>query len=110
SVKMLKNILKKGMKMKKLILAVALGLGVAMSGYAAIQVSSVRGSTEILEVGQSYNRMIDVLGRPESSKDHVVRDRRGWPYAATSYFYTIGTVKYEVTVIDKVVFSISWER
>lgn len=93
--------------MKKLVLAIM--LTVCTSAFA-VSADSVRGSTGFVERGNSFNKMIDVLGNPESSYSHVIHDRNGWPHKATSYFYSLNNVKYEITVVDGAVYSINWER
>ena len=52
----------------------------------------------------------DVLGNPESSYNHIVHDRNGWPHKATTYRYTLNNLKYEITIADGAVYSINWER
>lgn len=93
--------------MKKLILAIM--LTVCTSAFA-VSVDSVRGSTGFVERGNSYNKMLDVLGNPDSSYKHIIHDRNGWPHKATSYFYSLNNVRYEITVVDGAVYSINWER
>lgn len=84
-------------------------LAVCSSAYA-VSVDSVRGSTAFVERGNSYSKMIDVLGSPESSYRHVIHDRDGWPHKATSYIYQVNGQKYVITVVDGAVYSIDWER
>lgn len=110
SVKMLKNISKKGMRMKKLILAVVLGIGIATSLYASTDISSIRGSTEFVEIGNTQARMVDVLGNPESSFKHIIHDRKGWPHAAVSYIYSVNGQRYTIVVVDGKIYRIIWER
>lgn len=93
--------------MKKIFLVII--LAVCSSAYA-VSVDSVRGSYGFVERGNSYYKMIDVLGKPESSYSHVIHDRKGWPHKATTYLYSINNSKYEITVVDGVIYSINWER
>lgn len=93
--------------MKKLILMMILAV---CSPVYATSADSVRGSYGFVELGNSYRKMIDVLGNPESSYKHVIHDRKGWPHAATAYIYSLNNVKYEITVVDGAVYSIDWER
>ena len=93
--------------MKKVILAMM--LAVCSSAYA-VSTDSVRGSTGFVERGHSYGKMIDVLGSPDSSYNHIIHDRNGWPHKATSYFYSLNNARYEITVVDGAVYSINWER
>lgn len=84
-------------------------LAVCSSAYA-VSVDSVRGNTSFVERGNSYSKMIDVLGSPESSYRHVIHDRDGWPHKAISYIYEVNGQKYTITVVDGAVYSINWER
>ncbi|TCB71571.1 hypothetical protein E0H88_03885 [Acinetobacter sp. ANC 4216] len=93
--------------MKKIFLVII--LAVCSSSYA-VSVDSVRGSYGFVERGNSYSKMLDVLGNPDSSYKHIIHDRDGWPHKATSYFYSLNNVKYEITVVDGAVYSINWER
>lgn len=93
--------------MKKVILAMM--LAVCSSAYA-VSADSVRGSTGFVERGNSYGKMIDVLGNPDSSYSHIIHDRNGWPHKAITYSYSLNNVKYEITVVDGAVYSINWER
>lgn len=93
--------------MKKIFLVII--LAVCSSAYA-VSVDSVRGSYGFVERGNSYSKMLDVLGNPDSSYKHIIHDRDGWPHKATSYFYSLNNVKYEITVVDGAVYSINWER
>ena len=93
--------------MKKFILVMILAV---CSPVYATSADSVRGSTGFVELGNSYSKMIDVLGKPESSYKHVIHDRKGWPHAATTYIYSLNNVTYEITVVDGAVYSIDWER
>jgi hypothetical protein len=93
--------------MKKLILVTLL----AFSSVAyATSVNSVRGSFGFVELSNSYSKMIGALGKPESSYNHIVHDRDGWPHKATTHSYTIDNQKYQITIVDGVVYSIDWER
>lgn len=93
--------------MKKIFLVII--LAVCSSTYAA-SVNSVRGSFGFVELGNSYSKMIDELGRPKSSYNHIIHDRDGWPHKATSYSYSIDGQKYQITIVDGAVYSIDWER
>ncbi|NNH16181.1 hypothetical protein HLH14_09260 [Acinetobacter sp. ANC 4282] len=93
--------------MKKLLLVMA--LMVSTSAFA-VSTDSVRGSTGFVERGNSYGKMIDVLGSPDSSYSHIIHDRNGWPHKAITYSYSLNNVKYEITVVDGAVYSINWER
>lgn len=93
--------------MKKLLLVMA--LMVSTSAFA-VSADSVRGSTGFVERGNSYSKMLDVLGNPDSSYSNIIHDRNGWPHKATSYFYSLNNVKYEITVVDGAVYRINWER
>ena len=93
--------------MKYLVLASALFFGASAF---AVSVDSVRGSTSYVQRGSSLSQMYDVLGNPESSYNHVVHDRKGWPHKATSYIYTVDGQKYVITVVDGRIFTIEWER
>lgn len=93
--------------MKKLLLVMA--LMVSTSAFA-VSADSVRGSTGFVERGNSFNKMIDVLGNPDSSYSHIIHDRNGWPHKAITYSYSLNNVKYEITVVDGAVYSINWER
>ena len=93
--------------MKKIILASMLAM---CSSVYAVSAESVRGSYGFVERGHSYSKMIDVLGNPESSYNHIVHDRNGWPHKATTYRYTLNNLKYEITIADGAVYSINWER
>lgn len=100
------NILEGG-KVKKLVLILAL----CMSAQAfAVVVSSVRGSYGFVEVGDSYGKLRDILGRAESSYEHNVRDERGRPHPATTYKYRVDNANYSITVVDGRVYRIDWER
>lgn len=93
--------------MKKIILALA--LSISASAFA-VSVDSVRGSYGFVEKGHSYNKMIDVLGRPESSYSHIIHDRNGWAHKAITYNYVIGNARYEITVVAGQVYSINREN
>lgn len=93
--------------MKKVILAML--LAVCSSAYA-VSVDSVRGSTGFVERGNSYGRMIDVLGNPESSYSHIIHDHKGWPHKAVTYSYSLNNARYEITLVDGAIYSINWER
>ncbi|MGD9699463.1 MULTISPECIES: hypothetical protein [Acinetobacter] len=84
-------------------------LAVCSSAYA-VDTNSVRGSTSFVERGSSYSQMLDVLGNPESSYNHVIHDRNGWPHKATSYIYHVDGEKYTITVVDGQIYKINWER
>lgn len=93
--------------MKKIILALA--LSISASAFA-VSVDTVRGSYGFVEKGHSYNKMIDVLGRPESSYSHIIHDRNGWAHKAVTYSYMLNNARYELTIVDGAVYSINWER
>ncbi|QKQ69932.1 hypothetical protein [Acinetobacter sp. 10FS3-1] len=93
--------------MKKLLLITILMLSTTAF---AVEVNSVRGSTSYVKLGFSLGQMFDVLGDPESSYNHVIHDRNGWPHKATSYRYTVNGQKYTITVVDGRVYKIDWER
>ena len=93
--------------MKIIILAILLTLSATAF---ATSVDSVRGSFGFVSLNDSHSKMIDVLGNPESSYKHVIHDRKGWPYAATTYLYPLDNVKYEITIVNGKIYSINWER
>lgn len=93
--------------MKKIFLVII--LAVCSSAYAA-SVNSVRGSFGFVELGNSYSKMIDALGTPQSSYNHIIHDRDGWPHKATSYAYSVDGQQYQITIVDGAVYSIDWER
>lgn len=93
--------------MKYLLLVLALGVGPSVY---AVEVSFLRGSTSYVELGSNYGRMIDVLGDPESSYNHIIHDRKGWPHKATSYRYNVNGQNYTIIVVDGRIYKIEWER
>ena len=94
--------------MKKLLVAAV--LLASSSAFALESTNAVRGSNMIVEVGHSQGRMMEALGRPVSSYNHVIHDRKGWPHKATTYTYRMNNARYEITVVDGKVYSIGWER
>ena len=94
--------------MKKLLVAAV--LLASSSAFALEYTNAVRGSTMIVEVGHSQGRMMEALGRPNSSYNHIIHDRKGWPHKATTYTYRMNNARYQITVVDGKVYSIGWER
>ncbi|OTG88971.1 hypothetical protein [Acinetobacter sp. ANC 3813] len=91
--------------MKKLVLILAL----CMSAQAfAVDMRALRGSNGFVELGDSYSKLRDVLGRPESSFEHNIRDGRGRPYPATTYKYRVDNANYAITIVDGRVYRIDW--
>lgn len=94
--------------MKKILVAAI--LLASSSAFALESTNAVRGSNMIVEVGHSQGRMMEALGRPNSSYNHIIHDRKGWPHKATTYTYRMNNARYEITVVDGKVYSIGWER
>lgn len=93
--------------MKNIVLAILMTLS---STAFATSADSVRGSNRLVELGDSQGMMMDALGDPKSSYSHIIHDRKGWPHKATTYIYPLNNVRYEITVVDGVIYSINWER
>lgn len=93
--------------MKKLFFVVALLVSVQAF---AVDMRAVRGSTGFVELGDSYSKLKDVLGNPESSFEHSIKDTRGRPYPATTYIYKVDNANYTITIVDGRVYKINWER
>lgn len=94
--------------MKKILVAAI--LLASSSAFALESTNAVRGSNMIVEVGHSQGRMMEALGRPVSSYNHIIHDRKGWPHKASTYTYRMNNARYEITVVDGKVYSIGWER
>jgi hypothetical protein len=92
---------------KKFVLILAL----CMSAQAfAVEMQAVRGSYGFVELGDSYSRLRDVLGNPESSYEHTIRDGRGRAHPATTYKYKVENAYYAITIVDGNIYKIDWER
>ena len=97
-----------GIIMKKLILAAMLLTSTAV--FAATDTRAIRTSTDVVSVGDSPNSMIQKLGRPEASNEYTTRDRNGKRLFVVDYYYTIGNLKYTITVVEGRITNMSWER
>ncbi|MFN3074025.1 hypothetical protein ACK1JC_10450 [Acinetobacter sp. TY2] len=94
--------------MKKLLIALALTISSAT--YAATDTRAIRTSTDVVSIGDSPNSMIQKLGRPEASNEYTTRDRNGKLLFVIDYNYTIGNLKYTITVVEGRITNMSWER
>ena len=97
-----------GIIMKKLILAAMLLTSTAV--FAATDTRAIRTSNDIVSLGDSQNSMIQKLGRPEAKNEYTTRDRNGKLLFVIDYNYTIGNLKYTITVVEGRITNMSWER
>ena len=94
-------------EVKKLLLV----LSIFMSFQAfAVDMQSIRGNFGFVELGDSYSKMQDVLGHPESSYEHTIRDARGRAHPAITYKYKVDNSYYAITIVDGNIYTIDWER
>lgn len=102
------QIINKGGNMKKLLFALA--LTISSTTYAATDTRAIRTSNDVVSLGDSTGSMIQKLGRPEASNEYTTRDRNGKLVFVVDYYYTIGNLKYTITVVEGRITNMSWER
>lgn len=94
--------------MKKLFLAF---IFFASSGvFAETEVTSIRTSSDVIEVGSSVDDVKSKLGNPESEHRFYLRIYHQIPRSGTKLSYVIDNKKYTIMIVRDVVYKIVLEQ